>query len=136
MTVTVPKGVSLSVDNAAMMVDVGTNLQFVRFSDIRDVYGSVGSVGSSEIELSGEGELELGNVTGVLRTEINGSADVRGGTVGALDAFVHGSGDLDLEDIKGPAMVRIKGSAISDLATSAMGWDCRSTAPAISKRKA
>ena len=81
ITIRAPKDTVLVIENS---------IAFVRAEDL----------GGTDLDLRYCGKVTLGNVTGELRADIRGSADLTAGDVGNVDVDIKGSGDLDVQNAK------------------------------------
>jgi len=55
------------------------------------IFGDTGDLGSADLDLSSCGELTIGDVSGTLDLDINGSADLIGGSAGSVNIDIGGS---------------------------------------------
>ncbi|MBX3481806.1 MAG: DUF2807 domain-containing protein [Caulobacter sp.] len=74
------------------------------------VFGMIGRAESVDLDNSGCGDWQVGNVTGKLEVSQAGSGDVFAGTAGTLAVSVAGSGDTRVKEVAGGADVSIAGS--------------------------
>jgi hypothetical protein len=84
---------------------------------------SAASAAAAKVEISGGGDVKLGQIAGNLTTDIRGAGDVRVAQVnGAVDLKIRGAGDITIEggradpfsvDIAGAGDVTFKGHAVN-----------------------
>jgi hypothetical protein len=73
-------------------------------------------IGKADMDLRYCGRVKLGNVTGNLRADIRGSADLTAGDVGIVDVSIKGSGDLDVQNA-GFVALAVAGSGDAEFET-------------------
>ena len=80
---------------------------------------TIGDVSEADLNVSGCGDIILGDVADELDASINGSGDIQAGDVGGLEAAIRGSGDIFVGQVDGAADMSIAGSG--DIATGRVG---------------
>ncbi|QJE72244.1 hypothetical protein HHL28_03240 [Aerophototrophica crusticola] len=110
VSVTLPPGTALELGNLvgdARVGDLDGTLR-LRGSGAADV--KVGRVAGVDLDLSGAGDVTLGEVRGPLRGSLSGAGSVEAGPVrGELSLDVSGFGDVDVDAVHGPVKVRLSG---------------------------
>ncbi len=81
----------------------------------------VGEVALAKTQISGCGDILIGDVAEKLRASITGSGNIMTGHLGELDASLYGSGDMRFGDVVGEAELSISGSG--DISTGMIGGE-------------
>jgi len=105
----VPRGADIEVEDfvgSAIMGDTLGNLDF----SANATKSKIGRVKSAKIEMNGSGQVDLAQVAGPLRIEVNGSGRINAGNVQSVRAELNGSGTAALGTISGPLHLEIAGS--------------------------
>ncbi len=109
LQITAPKGTSLTMDDFVGDFTVGDLDGPVKL-DVANAQGTVGNVTRAEIELAGEGKINIGTVQQDLKIEIAGSGDVTAGASAKASVEIGGSGDAHLGPVLGGLRVEIAGA--------------------------
>lgn len=115
-----PADVALDVTSIIGRWTIDDRTALVRF-DAERGEGSIGATQVIELSISGDADIVIGPVAGLLDVSIAGSGTVRGGASSDADISIAGSGDVSLEDVAGQATINIAGSGdatIGDVASA------------------
>ena len=107
--IVVPRGADLTIDGVvgeAEIGDVGGRLKL----NAGALDGRIGNVSTADLQLSGSGDLGLGDVASKLDLNISGSGSLDAGNVDSADIEIAGSGDVSLKDIRHGLSAKIAGS--------------------------
>jgi len=117
--VVVPRGSDVSVDDFVGDAVIGDTMGALDFT-ANATKTKVGKLKSAKIELDGSGQVDMSQVAGPLRLEIDGSGRVNAGDVQSVHAELNGSGDASIGSVHGPLKLDIAGSG-SLTATKVVG---------------
>ncbi len=115
----VPRGSDVSVDDFVGDATIGDTMGALDFT-ANATKSKVGKLKSAKIELDGSGQVDMSQVAGPLRLEIDGSGRVNAGDVESVHAELNGSGDASIGSVHGPLNLDIAGSG-SLTATKVVG---------------
>jgi len=115
----VPRGSDVAVDDFIGDAIIGDTMGGLDFS-ANATKTKVGKLKSAKIELQGSGQVDMGQVMGPLKLEIDGSGRVNAGDVQSVHAELNGSGDASIGSVHGPLSLDIAGSG-SLTATKVVG---------------
>lgn len=111
VTVTLPAGTSLAVDDFVGRVTAGDLNAALAVEDLHSGTITVGHVREASLEVSGSGDINLGDIDKALSVEISGSGKVRTGkTGGTVSMQINGSGNVDIAAVNGAVSAEIHGS--------------------------
>ncbi len=116
ITITLPKGASIHVDDMIGKLDVG-DLDGALTADIRSAaHINTGRLTSARIDVAGAAGIHIGDIAGKLDLNIAGAGDIDIGTVRqGTDISIAGFGNVDVAGVKGPVSVRVGGVGDVDL---------------------
>lgn len=107
---TLPPGTALAMGNLVGEARVGDLDGPLRLQGSGAAEVEVGRVASAELDLSGAGDVTLGEVRGRLRGSLSGAGSVEVGPVrGEVRLDVSGFGDVEVEAVQGPVTVQLSG---------------------------
>ncbi|MGD0864363.1 MAG: DUF2807 domain-containing protein [Rhizomicrobium sp.] len=107
--VTVPRGTDVNVASLVGNADIGDTQGVLRL-DAAVTNAKIGKVSKANIDLGGDGRIDIASVTGALDLDIGGSGKVKVGPTGSVHADIAGSGDADFGPIAGGLKLGIAGS--------------------------
>lgn len=110
LTVTVPPGTDLSIDDHIGNATVGDTDAPVAIEAIAGTI-TIGKVSTAAIESSGSADVSIAEATGALSIDTSGSGEVKVGRAGATSISISGSGDAELGTISGTLGIDVSGSA-------------------------
>lgn len=116
ITITLPKGASIHVDDMIGKLDVG-DLDGALTADIRSAADiKTGRLTSARIDVAGAAGIHTGDIAGKLDLNIAGAGDIDIGTVRqGADIRIAGFGNVDVAGVNGPVSVRVSGVGDVDL---------------------
>lgn len=109
LTLSVPRGTALSVDGFVGDATIGDTMGALDFT-AHATRSKIGKVQRAQIQLEGAGEVNLAEVKGPLKLEIDGSGRLNVGDVQSLDAELNGSGKATIGAVQGALDLDIAGS--------------------------
>ncbi len=118
--ITVPQGTALAFDSVVTRLAADDTRGALKLRD-GHVDGAVGDIAEGDIQIDGSGDLDVGDVAGMLNIAIHGSGDFFAAGAAELDASLHGSGDIDIGDIAGAVTASLHGSG--DIEMGNIGGD-------------
>jgi len=111
VTVSVPAGTGLAIDDFIGEGVVGDLNGPLAVEDLTSGNLKVGRVTTATVEISGSGDLVLGDVERDLSIGIDGSGNVTTGrTTGKTSLEINGSGEIEVASVEGPVSAEINGS--------------------------
>lgn len=109
LTVTLPRALSLELDNVVTRANIG-DLDGPFSMNGGHVTGAIGSVLSADVEIDSSADFAIGAVARRAGAKINGSGDLKIASTRDADISINGSGDVTVGPIAGDAEVSINGS--------------------------
>ena len=82
VTVTVPRGTRVEVNDIVGKATIGNTEGELRFSSAGYTDSTIGNVAAANVSLAGSGKVLVGNVAGDLKAETAGSGDIQVGNTG------------------------------------------------------
>ncbi|WOI52730.1 GIN domain-containing protein [Parvularcula sp. LCG005] len=119
ITVRLPEGGDLSIDEAALIITATDDMGDVSMGGLYEAYGTLGRTESAAFGIAGMGELTAGDVSGDLSVSIAGSGSLMAANAGSTAIRISGSGDVELGDISSDFSVHVSGSG--DVETGTIG---------------
>jgi hypothetical protein len=117
VTATVPAGTRFVVDG---FVGEGTVGDLAGPLEVDDLYSgtlTVGAVSTAKVDISGSGDVKIGDIERDLKVDIDGSGDVTTGRApGRVQLRINGSGNITVAAVSGPVETEINGSGDIKLA--------------------
>lgn len=118
VTLTVPADVTVEVHSIIGQWTVGDRQgHLVLGAD--NGRGTIGATQTAEIAVSGDADVTLGPVAGLVEIAISGSGSVIGGNAGEAIVAIAGSGSLELGNVAGALTVAVAGSGEAEIADAA-----------------
>lgn len=110
VTVTLPAGTAIEVDNFTGAVDVGDTMGTIAFDAAGVLEGRIGNVSQVSLDIAGAADVDLGDVAGDFTVEISGAGDVNVGNTGNADVEINGAGAVNFATITGFLDASISGA--------------------------
>ncbi|TWB45223.1 GIN domain-containing protein [Nitrospirillum pindoramense] len=111
VSVTLPAGTALSVDDFVGDLTAGDLNADLAVADLHSGSITVGRVQAAALDVTGSGDITVGDVAKAVSVEIKGSGKVRTGkTSGAVSLEISGSGNVDMASVNGAVSAEIHGS--------------------------
>jgi hypothetical protein len=107
--VTVPRGTDVNIAGLVGNTDIGDTQGALRL-EAAVTNAKIGKVSKANIDLGGDGRIDIASVTGALNLDIGGSGKVTVGPTGSVHADIAGSGDAAFGAVAGGFSIEIAGS--------------------------
>lgn len=109
MTLTIPAGSSLTLDDAVTIASIG-DLEGDIFIERGYVEAEIGDVENADIDVIGPGDVSVGHVRDTLNAGVGGSGDFEALSARTAALSVGGSGDVLVGSIRGATKINVGGS--------------------------
>ena len=113
--VTVPQGTDVTIDGIASHLTIDSIMGDFVSEETIYVEGTVGSMDSADVHITGSGELAFASIANDLKARISGSGDLSFDTAASAELLISGSGDIDINEIADDTSAKIRGSGDIDV---------------------
>ncbi|MDZ5647428.1 GIN domain-containing protein [Nitrospirillum sp. BR 11828] len=111
VSITLPAGTSLAIDDFVGDLTAGDLNADLAIGDLHSGSVTVGRVQSAALDVTGSGNISVGDIAKAVSVEIKGSGKVRTGkTNGEVSLEISGSGNVDMASVNGAVSAEIHGS--------------------------